>query len=99
MEFYLGGDVGTAKIDDKATYALEDFTYIKNMSDNIKNILDATIKNYESTGEEGYYLKVDPYYLLVGYDVSRYRIIMGYDSWVVIHGRFDFNFNVSTRER
>ena len=37
--------------------------------------------------------------MIVGYEVSRYRIIVGYKKWAVALERFDVNFSVYTTDR
>ena len=52
---YLGGNVVTDKIHGEATYAFENHTCIKHISENIENIFETTINNFGSPLEGSYH--------------------------------------------
>jgi hypothetical protein len=49
--------------------------------------------------EGGYHPEIDTSDLLVGDDISRYRMLIGSGNWAVTLGRFDIHFSISTMGR
>ena len=67
--------------------------------DNIKNIFETTVKNCGLPLERVYHIELDTYDLLIGDEVTMYRMIIGCANWRVTLGRFDVDFYVSTMDR
>ena len=91
--------MGTTEINGEVTHDFLDRTYIKNVIENIERTFDTTLENYGSSLERGYHLEVEIYDIIVGGEVSRYRIIIGCANFSFTLGRFDVHFSASTMGR
>ena len=76
-----------------------DRTYIKNVIENIERTFDTTLENNGSSLERRYHLEVEIYDIIVGGEVSRYRIIIVCANFSFTLGRFDVHFSVSNMGR
>ena len=77
----------TDEIDGEAMHDFEAIAYIEHVSDNNENLFETTLNSYGSKLEGGYNIELYIYDLILGYEVSRYRIISGcvnlYHHWIV----------------
>ena len=75
-EFYLGGDVVVTKRFGKMHYETSATTYIKNVCDKIEKLFETTLRNHGSPMVDGYHTEVDTSPLLVGDEISKYRMLV-----------------------
>ena len=77
-EFYLGGDVEVSKDNNGHFHYVQSAkTYIKNVCDKIDTLYETTLRNYGSPLPDGYHPEIDTSPLLVGDEVSKYRMLIG----------------------
>ena len=99
-EFYLGGDVEVVKDEDGIFhYASSAKTYIKNVCDKIEKLYETSLRNHGSPLPDGYHPEIDTLPLLVGSEVTKYRMLIGSLNWAITLGRFDVYYVACTMGR
>ena len=99
-EFYLGDDVEVSKDNNGHFHYVQSAKiYIKNVCDKIETLYETTLRNYGSPLPDGYHPEIDTSPLLVGDEVSKYRMLIGSLHWVITLGRFDVHYAASTMLR
>ena len=74
-------------------------TYLKNVTDKIKKLLDTKLQNYGSPMDVGDHPEMDESDLLPPDQVSIYQMLIGCAQWAVTIGRFDVQYATNTMAR
>ena len=95
-EYYLGGDIMRGKDGRLVTSAK---TYIKRICEKIEKVMEWKLRHYGSPMDPGYHPECDESDLLVGEDISKYRMMVGCLNWLVTLGRYDVHYTAATMAR
>ena len=92
-EYYLGADVTRKKVPGVPYITtLSAKTYLANVCEKIERMFDCKLRNYHSPLEGGYHPELDETELLVGPEISKYRMLTGSLNWAITIGRVDVMF-------
>ena len=107
-QYFLGGDVNKVKADYSTlgyTFELSAKTYIVGLADRVEKIL-GPFKHFHFPMDPSYHPELDESSLLVGDDITIYRMIIGSALWAITLGRYDImyattnlaRYNIAPRE-
>ena len=93
-EYYNGGNMEFDKKQECWTMSAK--SYIKSTAENIEELFDVTLKNYDSPLEAGDNPKLDESDFLPPGEFNKYQMMIGCAQWAVTLGRFDIMFATNT---
>ncbi|MGH3054647.1 MAG: Ty1/Copia family ribonuclease HI, partial [Gaiellaceae bacterium] len=93
--YYLGGDVEMKN--GKMIWSAK--TYIKNICERIEKMFEIKLRSQGSPMIQSYHPELDISDLLQGDMITKYQMLIGAANWIVILGRFDILYTVSTMAR
>ena len=74
-------------------------TYIRNKCEKIETIFKLVLHKYNAPMDEKYHPELDSTDLLVGDDITKYRMLIGCGNWAVTLGRYDVHYAISSMAR
>eukprot|EP00957_Ditylum_brightwellii_P087353 6648934-Ditylum_brightwellii.AAC.1 len=74
-------------------------TYVNHICDKIKQLMKWNLKGFNNAMDPHYHAEIDESDFLVGYDISKYMMMVGSLNWLVTLGRYDIHYTVTTLVR
>ena len=100
-DFYLGGDISRIPFNNPSGHAtlMSARSFIQNVVSRIERVFERKLRSYTTPLPNGCHPEIDTSPLLVGVEISKYRMLVGSAMWAITLGRYDIMFATISMSR